>query len=330
MEKNHFKTKKITKIEDIETGIAGILPESSLTVQTDTHLVQFDYISKEDKKQTEIEPGCFAFQTTSSGLDLVKFELRQHNLLKTINNTSIIKSEANKFFSRLPIYEKLKRDPKRALLLCSPPGVGKTAAINDVCAELLKEEGTCVIVWDTSSIRASTINDFFLCRGVFTEKVKKFIFVIEDISGGSEEEDYSPRAQGSSLLNLLDGIGRPFGSTPTFIISTTNNPEREVGALIDRPGRFDKVVELKTTSMDENLQLLRFIMEKDDLTESEVEACKLSAKNNFSIAHIQEMYVRSLIDDIDVLEACEQLITHKERFKARFHEVKKLGINLGG
>ena len=150
--------------------------------------------------------------------------------------------------------------------------------------------------------------------------------VIEDIGGGTVEDYHGSRSVDSSLLNLLDGVGKPFGTIPTFIIATTNNPEQAVGALIDRPGRFDKVIRMKTPSEKESMELLKFIAKKDELTDDEKEAAKIAAKNEFSIAHIQEIVVRSLLDDISMKEAAEQLKKHKDEFKEAFQEVKKMGI----
>jgi SpoVK/Ycf46/Vps4 family AAA+-type ATPase len=327
-EKGSFKKLKSTKLTDLFNEME--LPESDLTIQTDDAIHQFEYIDEEEKRKLyTIKPGCFTIEDTSLGTQLVKFQLREYTLLKSIVNTKSILDESGKFFTKLDIYKTLGRDPKRAILLCSPPGVGKTAAINEVCRTLLgEEEGTCVVTWDTSGVRARSVNSFFLNGSQFSKKVKRLIFVIEDISGGTTEDDYGAKGVNTSLLNLLDGVGSPFKGVPTFIIATTNNPEREVGALIDRPGRFDKVVELKTPDGDESVELLKFISKKDELSEDDIEAAKLASKNEFSIAHLQEMVVRSLLDDITILEACEQLVTHKKRFKKAFQEEKTMGIGI--
>jgi ATP-dependent 26S proteasome regulatory subunit len=256
---------------------------------------------------------------------LKKIKLRNYELLKSVNNTAKILSEADKFFKKLEVYKKLGRDPKRSILLCSPPGVGKTASINEVSQIFLKDANTSVVVWDTSSVRSSSVNRFFMQNSEFHKKVERFIFVMEDIGGGTVEDHHGPRGTDSSLLNLLDGIGNPFKGVPTFIIATTNNPEQSVGALIDRPGRFDKVIELKTPDEKECVELLKFIS-KRDLTKEEVDAAKLAAKNEFSIAHLQEVVVRSLLDDSSMMEVTKQLIEHKKRFKNAFSDVKRLGI----
>lgn len=320
-----FKVTRVTELDKLK--VDSKIPESDLTVQTNEKLIQFVHVDPDDDAPLEIiKTGSFSLEDTSMGIKLKKLKLKNYSLLKSIDNTSQILSEANKYFSKLDVYKKLGRDPKRALLLCSPPGIGKTAAINDVCQEFLKDKNTCVITWDTSAVRSSSVNRFFLQNSEFHKAVERFIFVMEDIGGGTVEDHHGSRGADSSLLNLLDGIGHPFKGVPTFIIATTNNPEQSVGALIDRPGRFDKVIELKAPSEKECIELLGFISKKN-LNEEEIEAAKLASKNGFSIAHLQEVVVRSLLDDTTMMTVVKQLVKHKERFKNAFQDVKTLGIS---
>lgn len=328
--KGKFKLLKANKLEDVSNGEVKEIKESDLTIQTDTHLVQYEYVDGEkERKKYLIKPGIWTIEETAMGTVLDKFELRQYELLKSIDNTKVIMSEADKFFDKLHLFGEdgpLKgREPKRSILLCSPPGVGKTASINEVCKKLLVKKGACVVTWDTAGVRARTVNSFFLNGSTFSKETKYLVFIMEDVSGGTTEEDYGAKGVNSSLLNLLDGVGSPFKGVPTFIIATTNNPEREVGALIDRPGRFDKVIELKTPNEKECIELLGFIAKKE-LSEDDIKAAKLAAEEEFSIAHLQEIVVRGLLDDITMLEACEQLVDHKKRFKNAFQEEKKIGM----
>jgi ATP-dependent 26S proteasome regulatory subunit len=319
-----FKVKSITKISTLKEG--DKIPESDLTIQENDKVIQFDHVEPDDEAAAEIiKVGSFSIEDTALGVKLKKMKLKDYELLKSVNNTEKILSEANKFFAKLEVYKELGRDPKRAILLCSPPGVGKTAAINDVCQTFLKDKNTAVAVWDTSAVRSSSVNRFFMQNIEFHKKVERFIFVMEDIGGGTVEEHHGPRGTDSSLLNLLDGIGHPFKGVPTFIIATTNNPEQSVGALIDRPGRFDKVIELNTPSEDECVKLLAFIA-KRELSEEEVEAAKMAAKEQFSIAHLQEVVVRSRLDDSSMMNVVKQLTAHKKRFRNAFQDVKRLGI----
>ena len=303
------------------------IEESDLSFQTETTLYQFDIVEEPKKPLTVIKAGVYTLEATSVGIVPNPMELREYHLLDSISNAKMIMDEGDKFFSKLSVYSELKIEPKRAVLLYSQPGVGKTSSINAVCKKYLKEEGTVVHIWDTSSVRASDVSQFYLNDSQFDPNVKKLILVIEDIGGSSSEDDYhSPRSASSSLLNLLDGIGRPFKGVPTFIIGTTNNPEKSVGALIDRPGRFDKVIEVPAPSADECKLLLSFYLDRE-ISEEENEAAKIAAKNKFSIAHLQEAITRTRLDDITVKEAITQLAEHKVKVKKAFANINdKLGL----
>jgi Cdc6-like AAA superfamily ATPase len=321
-----FKVKKITKISDLK--LDSSIPESDLTIQDDGHIYQFEHVEEgKKKKKIVLKPGINNLVPGPAGLEFSVIELGEYNLLESIDNTSKILSEANKFFSKVnTVYKQLNRQPKRSILLVSPPGVGKTSAINRVCKKFLSEDpGTAVVIWDTSAIRASNVNSLFQNSLAFHKKVTRLIFVIEDIGGGTVEDSYGPRGVDSSLLNLLDGVGNPFKDKPVFIIATTNNPEQSVAALIDRPGRFDKVIELATPNEKEAQELLAFIA-KRELSEEEKQAAIKASKSKFSIAHLQEIVVRSLIDDCTFAEVVEQMIKHKDRVKNAFHDKNSMGL----
>ncbi|HLD91668.1 MAG TPA: AAA family ATPase [Patescibacteria group bacterium] len=324
--KNRFEVLQVTKLSDLGKGTS--IPESDLTIQTGEEIIQYKFVEEEERvENVEIKPGCFSFENTQCGLKLQPFQLRDYDLLKSIDNTAIILKEANTFFDRLYVYEQLNRDKKRAVLLCSQPGCGKSASLNEVCKKFLIDPGTCVVIWDTSSVKSQSVSSLFLSHAKFLPTVTRLILVIEDIGGGSTDGDYGPRGAESALLNLLDGVGSPFKGVPTFILATTNNPETSVEALIDRPGRFDKVIELKHPNTKECEELLVFIQKISEATEEDKQSAKLAAENHFSIAHLQEVIVRSKLDDIGILESTNQLVKHKKRFQNAFKkETKSIGF----
>lgn len=327
-----FKVIKITSIKDILEGKDDRIPESDIMIQTPENIIQYVQLpTDEDRPKFIIKPGCFSFSSDYDNLELTPFELREHELCLNIDNTKLISLEMDRFFSKLEIYKSLNRTPKRSLLLCSLPGVGKTSTISKITKEYLnKDEGTTVIIWDTSEFSPTKVNSFFSQYSSFDQNVSKLILIIEDIEGGAHDSSRSGQlSTSSSMLNFLDGVGDPFKGIPTFIIATTNNPEKSVGALIDRPGRFDKVLELKTPSPKETIELLKFISKKDELSDEDIEAAKLASKNEFSIAHIQEVVVRSIIDEKSFLEVVNELIEHKKRFKNAFINapIRKVGLS---
>jgi SpoVK/Ycf46/Vps4 family AAA+-type ATPase len=314
-----FKVKSITKLNKLKEG--DCIEESDLSLQNEDRVIQFSYESDEKRVKSKILPGSYSLSKSMKGIETVDIQLSDVKLLESLQNTQIIQQEADKFFSRVHIYKKYGRDPKRSILMYSIPGTGKTSVINRICRELIKDSSTTVIIWDTSSIQSSDVKDFFVQEAEFDPKVKRLILVIEDIEGGSIESESSYRDCKSALLNLLDGIGRPFQGVPTLILATTNDPERSVEALIDRPGRFDKVIELLPPNEEDCLRLLEFLTNIQ--TEELKEVAKIAAANKFSIAHLHEIIVRSDIDDISFLESVNQLVAHKKKVKNNFVQQNK-------
>lgn len=310
-------------LEDIEQGLVKEIPESDLAFQTSTHVVQYEYIDEEeDKEKFTIKPGVFTLEQTNVGLRPKKIELKTHNLLETATNTQLIEKEAKIFFSKLDIYKKYKKDPRRAILLYSQPGMGKSSTIAKISQDFIKEDpGTVVIFWDTSDIRPSSVGKFFSTGSKFSKKCTRMIFVMEDIGGGNAEGYHGPKTADSGLLELLDGAGVSFWK-PTFIIATTNTPENLLKSLADRPGRFDQMFELKGPNGQERIALAAHIAGRE-ITEAEADALASKDADGLSIAHISEIVIRSELHDKTFGQVIKEMKDHKKKIEAAFAKIQK-------
>lgn len=197
---------------------------------------------------------------------------------------------------------------------------GKTCSIMQAAKNLRdKDSGAVIINWPTSEIEASGVFKFFTKYSEYTPECTKLILIIEDIGGGSHE-GYSRRDEvSSSLLNLLDGISNVF-KLPTLIISTTNHPENLMASLAQRPGRFDMMLEVESPNFSERVALVEFIA-KRVLTDEE--KASLNEKHNkgvenFSVAHLQEIVMRSRLHQKSIAVVVDELIEHGKRFKLDF------------
>jgi len=324
---SRFKLIGVTRLEDLSDGDVKELPESDLCIQTDTHIVQYEYIDEEDdKEQYIIKPGVWTFQNTNAGVKLVKLPLKTHNLLETANNTALIKKEAKLFFNKLHIYEKYKKEAKRSILLYSQPGMGKSSTIAKLSGEFVEEdEGTVVVFWDTSDISASSISKFLSTGSKFNKKCTRMLFVMEDIGGGNAEDYHGPKTADSGLLELLDGASVSF-KLPTFIIATTNTPENLLKSLADRPGRFDQMFELAGPNGEERVALGTYIANRE-LCSDEIKSLKSKDAEDLSIAHISEIIIRAELHDKTFGEVIVEMREHKKKIEKAFQKVKnKLGL----
>ena len=213
------------------------------------------------------------------------------------------------------------------MLIYSAPGLGKSSTISHFCNETSKhDEGTVVMIWPTSKIDSDDVLDFLSTGSTFTKKCTKLILVLEDIGGGEHEGGRS-RQVDAGLLNLLDGVSDVF-KLPTFIIATTNHPENLLASLADRPGRFDLMLELQPPSGEERVKLLEFIANRE-LTPEEKKVFLDKKCDGLSIAHLDEIIVRSLLHDRTLEQTLREILDHRKNVKAAFEKAKdSLGFSL--
>jgi ATP-dependent 26S proteasome regulatory subunit len=97
-------------------------------------------------------------------------------------------------------------------------------------------------------------------------------------------------------------------------------------ALADRPGRFDRLIKLNPPTHDEKIRLLSFIS-KRELTDEEKDCIGRKGTEEFSVAHLEEIAVRSLLHDKTYMEVVQEMIDHTKLFKKNFEE--KGGVGFG-
>ena len=320
-----FTLKKILDLDNIINGNSvEEITDADLTLQHNNKLMQFKYKRPESPAKEPVKPGIYNFKPTPSGCDIIKTELRPRKLLSSLVNTKRIVREANTFFNKLDVYEKLNRPKKRGVLLYSSPGLGKSSAITQFCSDMVtKDAGTVILNWPTDQVKSSDIASFLSENTEFTKECTKLVLIIEDIGGGEKAFDGN-RSVSASMLNLLDGVSVVF-KLPTFIVATTNYPENLLGALV-RPGRFDLMLELHPPSADERKALFEFISNREMLPEEET-AIRSKEADGFSIAHIEEVIVRSLLHDKTIEQVIRELDNIRQKQKAGYEAPKKMGFN---
>lgn len=319
-----FIVKSVTRLVDLKEG--DIIQESDLCFQNEDIIVQCEYHKEEEKKiKYKIKPGIYSLAYAGNSVALEELTMKQRRILESYDNSEKIMSEAKLFFSQKEVYDFLEKDMKRAILLYSPPGYGKTCAITKVCKQLCEEDpGTVVVSWPTSEIDTRHVSRFLSSRSEYTDECTRLVFIIEDIGGGEIEHHGGQRGIDSALLNLLDGVDVTF-PLPTFIIATTNHPANLLDALADRPGRFDEFIELMPPNHQQRIELTQFIA-KRELTDGEKQA--LEKAENFSVAHLSEVVERSLLKSKSYEEVIKEIVDHREAFSRHFEQAKPgMGIH---
>jgi SpoVK/Ycf46/Vps4 family AAA+-type ATPase len=327
MGESFFKLKHVNKIsemaEKFSKGDEVIVNTSDLSIQNENYFLQFELIRDEVSKiKIELKSGIFNIERSPTGLIFVPMELQEAPMLETSKAYKDIEKEFDNFFNRLDVYDELAILKKRGVLLFGLPGTGKSSNISKSLRKLKNEGDTAVVMWNASSIRSDEVLTLFSTGIEYEESVKKLVIVIEDI-GMSVEGYGGPKEIDRSLLNLLDGANSVV-QVPTFMVATTNYAHNLPEPLI-RPGRFDAWIEVGVPSSDERVRLVEFFI-KSELVEDDKKAIMGKDLNDFSIAHIKELVLRTKRDGKSYAEVIKELKKLKDKFSKGFDDRKGTGL----
>ena len=316
-----FKIKSKTKLH--EHSVGSRIEESDFAVVSGDEFVQLEYIEEEVQIEPyKVKPGIWSVTKSGGKLILVPTEFSNDGILETYVKTQSLTDLCDKFFTRLDKYAKRKIEvPKRTFLLYGPAGTGKSEALKRVSLQYVKDNNTAVIFWRTDVIDPYDMKEFV--KTFEYHGVKQIIMIAEDI-GGVEADQIKIKSE-SSLLSLLDNQEKAF-KIPVLIIATTNYPENLMANLTNRPKRIDRKIHFDYPSSEERKQLLQFFDADKIVTEDVLQYLGQKKFNTFTPAHINEIFIRSDIEDMTLKDSIDSIQKEIDQFNAMFQEKIKLGI----
>jgi SpoVK/Ycf46/Vps4 family AAA+-type ATPase len=317
---------KIAKVKSIRKLVAGDefqvhdFQISASDANGDITMVDFDFEVKEnDEYDTsyEIKPGIWIVHP-KSGLSKVD-NLKTGQFFETDTSRSLLE-HMNKFEERIWVYKKLKqKNIKRSLLLASPPGTGKSLTIRHFLDQNKDRPDICGLIIESGEANWELLTKMFSRVNIDESPIKLVVLVIEDIGGTELNERGS--SIGSDMLNFLAGNSEAF-KIPTLVIGTTNFINELGETLIDRPGRFDMLINVEPPKDSEVRLLIEPLLERQ-LTKLEEKA--LFGKG-FTPAYCTEIVVRSMLYDISIEESAQQLEKQRENSQKKKHGKKSRSV----
>lgn len=227
--------------------------------------------------------------------------LKEEKFFETKTSRFMLKLFKNFFQKSNFINDKFQKN-KRAYLLHSDPGMGKSAMIRHFCRQSVKHEGTAII-------QVGGDVDFLKLTNIFlqdyADDVKKIVLVIEDFG----RRDYATNLSiyNPSCLNFLDGVAGLF-RVPTLILCTTNFIEQLGPQLTNRPGRFNRIVRVEPPTDEEVFELI------EGVAEIKLTAEQKAAFSGKSMTpdHAIEALLRNEIEEIPLEQAAQEVMEERE------------------
>lgn len=220
---------------------------------------------------------------------------------ETETSRTMSKLFSNFFAKSSDILGKYKKN-KRAYLLYSDPGMGKSALIRHFCKQALQQEGTAVLQvgGDVDFQKMTTV--FMKPYG---EGVKRIVLVIEDF--GKRDFANNTSIYNPSCLNFLDGVAGLF-RVPTLILCTTNFIKQLGPQLTNRPGRFNRLIKVSPPSDDEVFSLIKELSG----IELSAEQKKVLSGKEMTPDHVIEALLRHEFEETSLEEAVNSVLSERD------------------
>lgn len=212
--------------------------------------------------------------------------------------------EIRLFHERKDRYRAMGITHKRGVLLHGQPGTGKTSTIVQLAQMFVEQlKGYVLTELDVNVVRK--------LREVEAEA--PILLVLEDV------DRWSRNNSEESLLAFLDGDQQVDG---VVVVATTNYLSQMPSRLINRPSRFDLVVEVGMPSAALREAYLRQRIPMT-LTEETI-AALVEASEGLSIAHLKELVLLHVVFELSPAEAA----TRVRGMAVVANETKKVGLDV--
>ena len=195
------------------------------------------------------------------------------------------------FLELMPILYERGLPNSRGIILSGAPGTGKTMYAKSIAAEAATT--TILISAEMIRQRHDIKSTFKLAR-----KLAPTLIIIEDIdTAGTVSRKFTDHPILGEYLQSMDGMDANNG---ILVLATTNHTENIDPAISDRPGRFDRIIEVPMPDKAQRKQIIKNLLRNmpSKMTEGEAIDRIASKSNGLSGAWIREVVQTAMIEAI--------------------------------
>jgi len=206
--------------------------------------------------------------------------------------------EYGKWINYLPRLAEAGMTYTRNMLFHGPPGNGKTSIIT----ALLSHFGV-----DGFFVSPPTHSNWIgELRSVLSEaEACGGAVIFEDLDRILKTETYKHCGMESDFLSVLDG---GLAKRSLSIFATANDISAIPGAILKRPGRFDRIIEVNAPGIDKKNELLSMIYGKLKIKDGPLLPEEDDRVKRMSMAAVKEISMRVLLDEnFDMEQALSDL-----------------------
>jgi len=219
------------------------------------------------------------------------------------------------FQKAMPKLKELGLTNSRGVILAGPPGTGKTMIAKWLAAH---SDITCILI---SAEMITGRQDIKKCYEL-ARKVSPTLLIIEDIdTAGALDRRAADHPLLGEFLQSMDGVVPNHG---VITLATTNHSNKIDPAIADRPGRFDRIVEVGLPDKEQRYHIIRQHLKPMDVAPTvNREALERLAKNSDGLtgAWLREVVQTALIamlkDERDLITKEDLTTSLKDVLKRR-------------
>ena len=246
-----------------------------------------------------LPPGYYVVENCNRGLYFQKTPMNLDDLLVLPDTASgEILKQIEFFWTREQQFRKLGFLWKRGILLHGPAGGGKTSTLQLLSKRIIEKGGISVYLKNPYN----TAKGLVILRRI--EPTRPIIVLLEDIDALVKDHGES------EILAILDG---ELQIDNVVFIATTNYPEDLDKRLINRPSRFDIVMEIGMPTTEARRVYLETKNPRLKENQKELDVW-VKESRGFSVAHLKEMIlaVEALDESFEsVVKRLKTMMTQK-------------------